>query len=248
MLGTRHLISLRRTLVVLGTLAFAALIAGPALAADDVGVFDDETGVWYLRDDVTGSTTAFYFGNPGDEAFVGDWDCDGVDTPGLYRQSDGFVYLRNSNTQGVADVEFFFGNPGDIPVPGDFDGDGCDSVSVYRPSTTTVFIINGLGADGAGLGAADFAYTYGDPGDVPVSGDTDGDGFDTISLHRIADDLLYLNDDLGRRRRGERRGRGRTHAGHRGMARCRWGGGLRHAECRLSPFPAPVSSSTGHRT
>ena len=42
---------------------------------------------------------------------VGDWNCDGIDTPGLYRQSDGFVYLRNSNTQGVADIRFFFGNP-----------------------------------------------------------------------------------------------------------------------------------------
>ena len=46
----------------------------------------------------------FYFGNPGDYPFMGDWDCDDVDTPGLYRQSDGYVYLRNSNTQGIADV------------------------------------------------------------------------------------------------------------------------------------------------
>ena len=34
----------------------------------------------------------------------GEWFCD-----------DGFVYLRKSNTQGVADIKFFFGNPGDIP-------------------------------------------------------------------------------------------------------------------------------------
>ncbi|MGH8872206.1 MAG: S8 family peptidase, partial [Acidimicrobiia bacterium] len=74
-----------------------------------------------------------YFGNPGDFGFMGDWDCDGIDTPGLYRRSDGYVYLRNSNTQGVADVSFFFGNPGDLPLAGDFDGDGCDTVSIYRP-------------------------------------------------------------------------------------------------------------------
>lgn len=196
MLGTRHLIRIRRTLVALGVIVFAMLIAGPAVADDDVGVFDGDTGMWYLRDDATGSTTSFYFGNPGDEPFVGDWDCDGVDTPGLYRQSDGFVYLRDSNTQGVADVTFFFGNPGDIPVPGDFDGDGCDSVAVYRPSTSTMFIVNELGRDGAGLGAADFAYRYGDRGDVPVSGDTNGDGIDTVSLHRPTDHLLFLNDGL----------------------------------------------------
>ena len=196
MLGTRQLVLIRRTLVVVGVMTLAILFAGPASADDDVGVFDDETGIWYLRDDVTGSTTSFYFGDPGDAAFVGDWDCDGVDTPGLYRRSDGFVYLRNSNTQGIADIEFFFGNPGDVPVPGDFDGDGCDSVSVYRPGTTTAYIINQLGSDGAGLGAADFSYRYGNPGDVPVSGDTDGDGDDTISLYRPATDVIHLNDGL----------------------------------------------------
>ena len=196
MLGTRHLATLRRLIVVAGTIAIALILAGPAFAADDVGVFDDETGIWYLRDDATGTTTSFYYGDPGDVAFVGDWDCDGVDTPGLYRQADGFVYLRNANTQGVADREFFFGNPGDIPVPGDFDGDGCDSVALYRPASTTVFIINELGADGGGLGAAEFSYALGDPGDRPVSGDTDGDGIDTVSLHRLTDDLVYLNHGL----------------------------------------------------
>lgn len=196
MLGTVHLAALRRSLVVIGTFATLLLLAGPAVADDDVGVFDGETGIWYLRDHVSGSTTAFYFGNPGDSAFVGDWDCDGVDTPGLYRQSDGFVYLRNTNTQGVADIEFFFGNPGDVPVPGDFDGDGCDTVSLYRPSTTTVYIVNDLGHGRAGLGAADFSYTLGDPGDRPLGGDTDGDGIDSVSLHRTADDLVYLNHGL----------------------------------------------------
>ena len=58
----------------------------------------------------------FFFGNPGDYAFMGDWNCDGIDTPGLYRRSDGYVYLRNSNTQGVANVAFFFGNPGDLAL------------------------------------------------------------------------------------------------------------------------------------
>ena len=84
---------------------------------------DPATGVWSLRG-AAGGVTTFYYGDPGDVPFVGDWDCDGIDTPGLYRQSDGFVYLRNSNTQGIADIRFFFGNPGDIPMAGDFDNDG----------------------------------------------------------------------------------------------------------------------------
>lgn len=82
----------------------------------------------------------------GDFPFLGDWDCDGIETPGLYRQSDGFVYLRNSNSQGIADIRFLFGNPGDIPIAGDFDGDGCDTVSIYRPSEAWIYVINELGA------------------------------------------------------------------------------------------------------
>jgi hypothetical protein len=139
-------------------------------------------------------TSSFYFGNPGDAAFAGDWNCDGVDTPGLYRQSDGFVYLRNSNTQGVADVRFYFGNPGDIPLSGDFDGNGCDSVSIYRPSEQRVYVINDLGTNDRGLGAADFSFLFGNPGDKPFVGDFDGNGVDTVGLHRESTGLVYFRD------------------------------------------------------
>ena len=98
------------------------LAVPPVAAADSVGLLDPATGIWYLRDD-SGQVTGFFYGNPGDVPFVGDWNCDGIDTPGLYRQTDGFVYLRNSNTQGPADIRFFFGNPGDFPLAGDFDND-----------------------------------------------------------------------------------------------------------------------------
>jgi hypothetical protein len=112
----------------------------------------------------------------------------------LYRQSDGFVYLRNTNTQGVADLEFFFGDPGDVPLAGDFNGDGCDTVSVFRPSESRVFVINELGADDGGLGAAELTYLFGNPGDTPFVGDFDGDGTDTIGLHRMSTGLVYFRN------------------------------------------------------
>ena len=182
--------------------AGVALIAGvvlwPAPAGaveppDTVGVVDETTGMWFLRDG-SGGTTSFYFGDPGDVPFVGDWDCDGVDTPGLYRQSDGFVYLRNTNTQGVADVTFFFGNPSDVPLAGDFDGDGCDTVSIYRPTEARFYIINTLGSDGGGLGAADSTYLFGDLGDQPFVADFDGNGTDTVGLHRSSTGLVYYRN------------------------------------------------------
>jgi hypothetical protein len=149
--------------------------------ATDVGLVDPTTGIWHLRDH-DGTVSEFYYGNPGDYPMLGDWDCDGVDTPGLYRQSDGYVYLRNSNTQGFADIRFYFGNPADIPLAGDFDGDGCDSVSVYRQAEARVYVINELGADEMGLGAADYHFTIGGPGQTVIAGDFDGDGVDTATV------------------------------------------------------------------
>ncbi len=187
-----------RALIVAVVLAVLAMVpaASAAAAGGDpagIGLVDPATGQWYLRDPATGSTTSFYFGNPGDEPFVGDWDCDGVDTPGLYRRSDGYVYLRNSNTQGIADVAFFFGNPGDVPLPGDFDGDGCDTVSIYRPAAGRFYLIDRLGQGDAGLGVADVDFTFGDLGDQPLAGDFDGDGVDTVGVFRAADSRVHLD-------------------------------------------------------
>src|SRR3990170_953629 len=158
-----------------------------------VGLVDPAAGQWHLRNSV-GAVTSFYFGNPGDYPIVGDWDCDGDDTPGMYRQSDGYVYLRNSNTQGIANIRFFFGNPGDVPIAGDFDDDGCDTVSIYRPSEGRFFIINALGENDGGLGAAEFAYYFGNPGDKPFVGDFNGDGVETVGLHRESTGLVYFRN------------------------------------------------------
>jgi hypothetical protein len=160
---------------------------------ETVGLVDPTTGLWTLRN-AAGVETTFYYGNPGDFPIIGDWDCDGDETPGMYRQSDGFVYLRNSNTQGVADIKFFFGNPGDVPIVGDFNGDGCHTVSIYRPSESKVFIINKLGENNGGLGAAEIEYFFGNPGDKPFVGDFDGDGIETIGLHRESTGLVYFRN------------------------------------------------------
>jgi hypothetical protein len=162
----------------------------------DTVAFQTQAG----RFDVWGSLgfspllTSFHFGNPGDVPFSGDWDCDGVETPGLYRRSDGYVYLRNSNTEGVADTSFYFGDPGDLPLSGDFDDDGCDTVSIYRPSEQAFHVINTLGSNDGGLGGADYSFSFGNPGDKPFVGDFDGDGVDTVGLHRESTGLVYFRN------------------------------------------------------
>jgi hypothetical protein len=165
-------------------------VFGPA--KEDVGLVDPTQGIWHLRRGDT--VSSFYYGVPGDTPFMGDWDCDGIDTPGLFRRSDGFVYLRNSSTQGVADIRYFFGNPGDLPIAGDFNGDGCDTVSLYRPSEGRAFIINRLGSGEQGVGVAETSYYFGNPGDKPFAGDFDGDGVDTVGLHRESTGLVYFRN------------------------------------------------------
>lgn len=167
---------------------------GPVHPVETVALVDPSTGEWHYYDRDGVATETFYFGVPGDYPFVGDWNCDGIETPGLYRQSDGFVYLRNSNTQGVADITFFFGNPGDVPVAGDFNSDGCDTVSIYRPSEERFYIINALGTNGGGLGPADYSYIYGDPGDKPFIGDWNANGQDTPGLHRESTGFMYMRN------------------------------------------------------
>ncbi|HSK07633.1 MAG TPA: hypothetical protein VK990_08955, partial [Acidimicrobiia bacterium] len=51
----------------------------------------------------------YFYGDAGDVVFTGDWDGDGDDTLGLYRPSNGTVYLRNTNTTGAADSSFGIG-------------------------------------------------------------------------------------------------------------------------------------------
>ncbi|HHC09474.1 MAG TPA: M15 family peptidase [Actinobacteria bacterium] len=156
--------------------------------------FVDDLGRWHLAEfpGADHDTDVFYYGNPDDVPFMGDWDCDGIDTPGLYRRSDGYVYLRDANTEGVADRSFYFGNPGDVPLVGDFDGDGCDTVSIYRPSEHRFYLVDRLGDGDEGLGEADRVFTFGDPGDVPFVGDFDGDGRDDVGLHRVSTGRVYL--------------------------------------------------------
>jgi hypothetical protein len=168
----------------------------PAAAEDSIGVVDTARGEWYLFDPDTGATTRFFYGSPGDTPVVGDWDCDGDQTPGLYRHSDGYAYLRNSNNQGSADLSFYLGDPGDFPIAGDFDGDGCDTVGVYRSENGKVFIFNALGTGGRGLGAAPVSYHFGDPGDRAFVGDFDGDGADEVGLHRPSTGQVFIRSAI----------------------------------------------------
>ena len=145
-----------------------AVLPPPSAAADTsapVGLFNSGTGEWHLRGQ-DGTITSFYYGIPGDIPLLGDWDCDGFDTVGVYRPSDGSAHLRNSNVFGFAEIEFFFGIPADMPIAGDWNANGCDSMGVYRDGR--VLLGNNLAT-----GPADIELEYGSQGGTPFTGDFD---------------------------------------------------------------------------
>jgi hypothetical protein len=154
-----------------------------------VAVQNPGTGMWTLRYPI-GSDDSFYYGVPADIPMMCDWNGDGVDTPGLYRAANGYMYLRNTNDFGTADLEFFYGNPSDQPVCGDWNGDGTDTVGIYRPAEAKFYLSNANA-----LGVADIEFFFGTYGDVPFAGDWDGDGVDTVGMYRPANGFVYITNE-----------------------------------------------------
>jgi hypothetical protein len=168
----------------------AAVVCPPGRRCDSVALVDGGAKFFvYGQVGVGASVSSFFYGAPGDVPLMGDWDCDGVKTPAMYRPSNGFMYLRNSNTQGVGEVSYFYGDPSDVPLAGDFNGNGCDTLAIYRPAEGKVYVKNSLGT-----GIADYSFFFGNPGDKPFVGDFDGDGFDTVGLHRESSGFVYFRN------------------------------------------------------
>ena len=110
-----------------------------------------------------------------------------LDTTGVFRPSNGLLYLKNSNTTGFADVAINYGIPGDYPVVGDWDGDGTATIGIYRNGT---FYLRNSNT----IGFADLVFPFGNPGDQPIAGDWNGDGKDTIGVYRSSTGTFYLRN------------------------------------------------------
>lgn len=193
------------------TLAVASLAvtgAAPAAAQDAEdraakAAVVRERATWLLKDDLSAGAAdrSFVYGNRDDSLHVfGDWDGDGVRTPGVIRvgedrdddgNEDLVWHLRNDNSAGSADLVVSFGESRnledfDVPVVGDWDGDGVETVGVVRPDHDRerfLWLLRNVNESGN----ADVSFEYGnpkafgrfdprEPRGVPVVGDWDGDG------------------------------------------------------------------------
>jgi CSLREA domain-containing protein len=114
----------------------------------------------------------------------------GADTTGVFRPSNGLLYLKNKNESGFADIALNYGMGGDYPVTGDWDGNGTDTIGVYRAGT---FYLRNENTNGF----AEIVFPFGQAGDQPVAGDWDGDGIDSIGVFRDGTFYLRNTNDAG---------------------------------------------------
>jgi hypothetical protein len=153
--------------------------------ADVPGLHNGLRGTWNLY----GQNNSFYYGVPADIPVTCDWDGDETSTVGLYRRSTGYLYLRNTNAFGVADVAVFYGIPEDVPVCGDWDGDGEETIGIFRPSEARFYLRNSNS-----LGFADIEFRFGEPGDIPLAGDWYGRGHDSVAVYRPSTGTVFVAD------------------------------------------------------
>jgi hypothetical protein len=126
-------------------------------------------------------------GDPGDVPLSCDWDGNGTETVGVYRNGRFFLFDSNAgDARSVAD--FWFGDRGDVPLCGDWDGDGKDSVGVWRKGW--FFLRN----DNAG-GIAQGSFPFGNVVAQPVVGNWDGDPYDTVGVY-MSNTLYYTNTNI----------------------------------------------------
>ncbi len=140
----------------------------------------------------------------GDQPVVGDWNGDGRDSIGVFRSGAGnnwyFTNERTSTGTDFSTTSWGSGALGDIAVAGDWNGDGVDGIGVFRTS------VGGSGnnwflSNSAASPSTDISFHYGDGtaahGDLPIVGDWNGDGIDTVGVYRTTTNTFHLNNDFG---------------------------------------------------
>jgi len=126
------------------------------------------------------------FGINGDMPIVGDWNGDGKDTIGVFRE--GMWYLDYDN-DGVADEFVHFGASKHLPVTGDWNGDGKDTIGVFDPSTG----VWSLDYDNDKI--PDKYVNYGASHRLPVTGDWKGSGKDNVGVFDTYSAMWSLEND-----------------------------------------------------
>jgi hypothetical protein len=166
------------------------------LPADKVGIyrggamrkFDldaNGNGIW---DGPHDTDARYHFANFGGSPIAGDFNGDGHDEIGVYRNKTFYLDVTGDGRwNGVAggDERYVFATFGGRPLIGDWDGDGTDNIGLYRGGKHKRFYLDESG-DGQWKGrlGGDGSYAFAKVDGRPVIGDWNGDGVDNIGLYR----------------------------------------------------------------
>ncbi|MGB7924752.1 MAG: SBBP repeat-containing protein, partial [Pyrinomonadaceae bacterium] len=131
------------------------------------------------------------------DAFVAKVESTFADTIGVYNPAANQFRLRNSNAPGPIDQVANFGQAGDLPVVGDWDGNGSKDPGVFRPSAGQ-FLIRKLAVVCNPFCIPAFTtltINFGQVGDLPVAGDWNNDGVESVGVFRPGAAQFILTDD-----------------------------------------------------
>ena len=141
---------------------------------------------WTVADALppSGPTTNFTFGPSNQLSIMGDWNGDGLRTPGY--ASNGVIKVSNSLPPAGPTLSVTFGSTTGFPAVGDFDGDGKDDIAIYTNGLWQIRMQSGgIGSGGAvttrtfNFGSGSWPFTW------PVAGNWDGTGSDGIGTYNI---------------------------------------------------------------
>jgi len=145
---------------------------------DDLDLSDNDLYVrmvWHLRLTQAASEQCFNFGVSTDFPLMGDWNGNGVDSPGIVRSNQ----WQLDNGFGTSpDAIFLYGNATDSFLAGDWNGDGTDTPGVVRGNIWYLRNQNSAGPNDVP------SFGYGQATDRFIVGDWDGNGTETPGVVR----------------------------------------------------------------
>jgi hypothetical protein len=149
----------------------------------DIAVYDEASGLWYVRNSSSGTTTTYGYGGVGYKQVSGDYDGDGRADFAVYHPATGLWFIRESRTGSSYSVGF--GGVGFAPLPRDYDGDGRTDLAVYHQSTGLWYVRNSASGVTTSVG-------YGGPGYLPVPADYDGDRKADVAVFHAATGIWFI--------------------------------------------------------
>ena len=160
----------------------------------DLAVFRPSTGTWILRSSAhVGVYSNVQWGQIGDIPVPGDYDGDGIFDAAVYRPSTGTWIIRpSSNPSNVMNIQL--GNRFSIPANAPYNAAlkwKLPNYPVNWQANGGTWTIPSLGnplLQSAGL----IGQTLGQPGDIAVPGDWDGDGIIDFAVWRPSNGTWYV--------------------------------------------------------